>query len=120
MHSAFCHIELATTDLAATEAFYGALFGWKLTDTEMGSGSYTMIETGEQPGGEMMTCPMPGMPSAWTSYVAVEDLDASVARVQALGGIAHLGRTPNPGIGAFAVIADPTGAVLGLFEPLER
>jgi len=47
-------------------------------------------------------------------YIAVDDVDASVAKVEELGGKIHRPPTDIPGVGRFSIIADPTGAVLSL------
>ncbi|HTU83463.1 MAG TPA: VOC family protein [Candidatus Acidoferrales bacterium] len=114
------HSELATTDLAKAKEFYGKLFGWKLEDTPMADGStYTMIDVGENEygvGGGMMKVPAPDMPSAWLTYVSVDDVAAATEKVRALGGRVYRDVTEIPGMGAFSVVADPTGAALGLWE----
>jgi len=120
MPNPFVHSELATTDLAKAKEFYGKLFGWKLEDTPMADGStYTMIDVGENEygvGGGMMKVPAPDMPSAWLTYVSVDDVAAATEKVRALGGRVYRDVTEIPGMGAFSVVADPTGAALGLWE----
>jgi len=120
MGNPFCHIELTTDDLGKAKEFYGSLFEWKLEEMPMEGGSYTMIETGEEPGGGMMATPAPGVPTCWMTYVRVDDAAATVDKARELGGMIHVERTPIPGIGFFAVIADPTGGVIGVFEGLEK
>ena len=117
MANTFCHIELTTGNLGAAKEFYGSLFDWKLDDMDMGDGSYTTIDTGEEPGGGMMTTPAPEVPTAWMVYVRVADVAAAAARAEELGGQVHMGKTPIPGHGFFAMIADPTGGVIGVWEP---
>ena len=117
MANTFCHIELTTGDVAAAKAFYGELFDWKLDDMDMGDDSYTLIDTGEEPGGGMMAPPSEGHPPAWTVYVKVDDVAASTARAEELGGQVHVPKTPIPGHGFFALIQDPTGGVIGVWEP---
>jgi uncharacterized protein len=111
MANPFVHIELATTDIAKARSFYQTLFGWKLDDVDMGAGmTYTMIGVGEGTGGGMMKQMQPGAPSAWLPYVLVDDLKANGASV--LRDI-----TEVMGMGSLAVITDPTGATLGLWQP---
>ena len=59
----------------------------------------------------------PGVPPHWTSYLAVDDVDAGVASLRKLGG--HVIREPwdVPGVGRIAIVTDPQGAVLGLITP---
>ena len=54
-------------------------------------------------------------PSAWTVYVQVNDVDAAVAKAKTLGGNVIVPKTPIPQMGHFAIIADPTGAVFGIW-----
>ena len=118
MANPFVHVELATTDLAKARSFYQALFGWKLDDMDMGpAGTYTMIGVGEGTGGGMMTQMQPGAPSAWLPYVLVDDLKASTEAAKANGGTVMRDITEVPGMGSLSIISDPTGAVLGLWEP---
>ena len=114
----FCWIELTTDDTGKAKSFYAGLFGWSFADMEMSQGgTYSMFEPAAGgPGGGIMTKPMPEVPAAWTPYVAVDDLEASVAKVTDLGGTVHMGPTPVPGFGSFAIIADPSGGVLGIWR----
>jgi predicted enzyme related to lactoylglutathione lyase len=51
-----------------------------------------------------------------TVYVGVESVDTSVKKVEAAGGKVVTAKTPIPGMGAFARVADTEGNVIGLFE----
>jgi uncharacterized protein len=118
MANPFVHVELNTTDLGKAKTFYGKLFDWKLEDVPMGPDhSYTMIQVGEGTGGGMMKHPMPGQPSTWLAYVEVADLDAATRKAKSLGATVIKDVTEVMGAGHFSIIADPTGAVLGLWEP---
>jgi len=57
-----------------------------------------------------------GARPAWTGYVGVPDVDACVARVDAAGGRVHHPPEDIPGVGRFAVVADPQGAVFIVFR----
>jgi predicted enzyme related to lactoylglutathione lyase len=61
MANPFVHVELNSTDVGKSKAFYGNLFGWKLEDipNEAAGGTYTMIGVGDGTGGGMMKSPMP-------------------------------------------------------------
>ncbi len=116
MDNDFCHIELTTDDTGKAREFYGALFTWKFQDMPMGESSYIMFEPGTGPGGGMMAKPMPDAPTMWMVYVQVEDLDATLAKVAELGGQVMVPKTPIPQMGCFAVIQDPTGGVIGVWQ----
>jgi len=115
MANPFVHVELMTTDLDQAKTFYQSLFDWQLEDIP--GMDYTVIKVGEGTGGGMMQVPMPGMPSSWMAYVLVDDLAASTEKAQALGATIVKGMTEVPGMGAFSVMVDPTGAPLAMWQP---
>ncbi len=118
MPNPFVHVELNTTDLAKAKAFYGKLFDWKLEDVQMGPGdTYTIIKVGEGTGGGMMKNPMPGAPSAWLAYVAVDDVRAATEKAKSLGAQVMKDVTEVPGMGWFSILVDPTGATFALWKP---
>jgi predicted enzyme related to lactoylglutathione lyase len=104
--------ELLTTDVAASKAFYGAVFGWTSNTVAAGDGEYTEWQIdGRSIAGMMQKPPtLPAeVPPHWAVYFAVTDTDAAVARVAELGGSVLM---PPLDIepGRFAVVADPYGA----------
>ena len=120
MANPFVHVELATTDLDKAKSFYRSLFDWQLQDMDMGGMSYTMIGVGEGTGGGMMKHPMPGAPSAWLAYVNVDNIVAATAAAASLGATVFREVTEVPNAGSFSIIVDPTGAMLGLWQPLNK
>lgn len=116
MNNVFCHVELSTDDPAKAKEFYGALFNWKLQDMDMGGMTYTGIDTGAKPGGGMQKKPMPEAPTAWLTYVHVEDVAATLEKATQLGGTVVVPKTPIPNMGFFGIIVDPTGASIGVWE----
>lgn len=118
MGNPFVHVELATTDLDKAKSFYRSLFDWKLNEMDMGGGMhYTMIDVGEGTGGGMMKHPMPGAPSAWLAYVNVDNIKAATDKAKSLGATVLRDVTEVPNAGSFSIIVDPTGAMLGLWQP---
>ena len=117
MANPFVHVELHTTDAGKAKAFYGKLFDWQMEDVPMGEHTYTMIRVGQGTGGGLMKHPIPGAPSAWLAYVEVSDLDAATKKAKSLGGAVVQDVTEVMGAGHFSIITDPTGAVLGLWQP---
>jgi len=112
----FVHVELNTNDVAKAKEFYGKLFDWKLDDMPMGPMTYTTIGVGESgTGGGMIQISMPENPSAWIPYVLVDDVGESTKKAQSLGAQVYKDVTEVPGMGAFTIIADPTGGVIGLW-----
>jgi predicted enzyme related to lactoylglutathione lyase len=122
---AFSWVDLATTDLPAAKAFYGALFGWEMEDGDAGGGAvYTMCRLdGDAVCGLFeMTADMraTGLPPSWTSYVTVEDADAAAARAGELGGGAVDESFDVLDAGRMAVLRDPQGAVFAVWQPRAR
>lgn len=117
---AVCWNELITTDLDASKAFYKAVFGWDAADQGPPSGppAYTEWKLGDRSVGGMMLKQgdMPAdMPPNWGVYFAVADTDATVAKVQELGGAVYMGPTDiEPG--RFAVLADDGGVVFNVLQ----
>jgi predicted enzyme related to lactoylglutathione lyase len=121
MANPFVHVELSTTDPEKAKAFYGQLFTWKMEDMPMGPGmTYTLIQPGEGTGGGLTKQMMPGAPSAWLAYVVVDDVSAATAKAKSLGATVLRDRTEVPEMGWFSIIADPTGATLGLWQEAKR
>jgi len=117
MANPFVHIELNTTDLSKAKEFYGQLFDWTLEDVPMGPDmTYTLIKVGEGTGGGMMKHPVPGAPSTWLAYVAVDDIKASTEKARSLGAMIVRDVTDIPGVGSFSILVDPTGAHLALWK----
>lgn len=114
---AFCWNELATRELDASKRFYTELFGWKLSTQPMGGTSYTVIENAGKMNGGMieMTDEWEGIPAHWMAYFWVEDVDASVKRIEASGGQVRVPPTDIE-VGRFSVVADPQGATFTVFK----
>lgn len=112
----FCWNQLLTADPAAVVEFYTACFGWTLSPDEMGG---LMITRDGVELGSVMPEPGGARPSQWLPYVAVDDCAASEKRASELGAGVRVPRVELPGIGAFAVLADPTGAQFAMWQDHE-
>src|SRR3954464_12155051 len=112
--------ELMTTDADAAEAFYRDVVGWRTQDAGMPGMRYTILSVGEAGVGGIMTLPpdacAAGARPGWIGYVGVDDVDAYAQRVKAAGGTVHKPPADIPGVGRFAVVADPQGANFVLFK----
>lgn len=118
-------IDLSTTDTGAAKAFYSALFGWEWDDnpTDQG-GVYHMGRLGDSAAAGMMAM-MPdqaeaGMPPMWNTYVSVDDVDAMVAKVGPAGGSVIMPPMQVMESGHMAVVMDPTGAVVSMWQANEH
>lgn len=115
-HGAFSWNELMTTDLAGAQVFYGELLGWTFNEDNSAGMPYTLVKAGGEDVGGMMAMPpeAKGAPSAWGSFVTVDDVDKQAGRVESLGGKVIMPPMDIPNVGRFAVISDPQGAMLTL------
>jgi predicted enzyme related to lactoylglutathione lyase len=118
----FVWYELMTTDTAAAEVFYIGVIGWSAADAGMPDKPYTIFSAGETQVAGLMALPesaaSAGARPGWIGYVAVNDVDANAAKAARAGGIVRYAPDDIPGVGRFAVIADPQGAVFALFKGL--
>lgn len=115
----FAWVDLGTTDAAGATRFYTGLFGWTADDTPMGPDSvYTMLRRDGREVGALHVMDEAkrgqGVPPHWTPYFWVEDCDGAAARARGLGGTVKVSREDIPGVGRFAVIQDPQGAVFSV------
>lgn len=110
--------ELATRDVDAARAFYTGLFGWSAEVSQMEGITYTTFKQGEVPQGGMMgmTAEWGEIPPHWSVYFSVEDCDATVAKATSLGATVMVPPTDVPGVGRFAIVRDPQGAVFATIK----
>ena len=113
--------QLNASDPDKAKPFYTGLLGWTYQDNPnpMG-GTYTMwMRPGETnaTAGMMPMPPDAPAPSHWLTYWGTADCNASHAKAMSLGAKAYHGPEDIPGMGRFAVMADPQGAVFALFQP---
>jgi predicted enzyme related to lactoylglutathione lyase len=113
----FCWNELTVRDPQAATALYRDVFGWASEDKDMGPmGTYTVLTRGERQAAGIAKAQDAKTPSMWLGYVAVADVDASFDKAKRLQAHALVPPTDIPGIGRFAIIGDPQGAVVALFK----
>jgi uncharacterized protein len=111
-------IDLASPDVEGSKAFYTALFGWEAeTSAEPEAGGYTLFSLrGKQVAG-VGPVMAPDQPPAWMTYVNERDVDGTVKRITDAGGTVMVAPMDVMEHGRMAVVADPTGAVLGIWQP---
>jgi uncharacterized protein len=113
------HFEVFAADPEAMAAFYERAFGWTVTSANVpGDRPYWLIATGDDAdtGINGGMGPEPGF-TGTTTTLGVEDLEATLAEVEAAGGSLLMGRTEIPGVGSLAYVADPEGHAFGLLQP---
>lgn len=121
----FGWIDLGTTDVERARAFYEGIFGWESTDipTPMGPAYTTFTLKGKTVAGMAPQTPdnaAAGRPSTWNSYVLVDDVDAVTKRFEAAGGTVAMPPMDVMTQGRLAMVVDPTGATLGLWQPMDH
>jgi predicted enzyme related to lactoylglutathione lyase len=114
--------ELLTTDTSAAKTFYAAVIGWTYKPMQGASNPYDIVHRpdGQSMGG-IMTIPA-GMnfPPHWEMYLAVENLDETMAKVQRLGGRSLSGVIEVPTVGRLSTMLDPQGGVFAIIQPAPR
>jgi predicted enzyme related to lactoylglutathione lyase len=111
----FSWAELATSDAAGAKAFYAGLFGWEYRDDPIGDGQ--VYSTARRDGGQVAALFASDQPPHWNCYVTVESADAAAAGASEHGGRVLAEPFDVMAQGRMAVIADPAGAALCLWEP---
>jgi uncharacterized protein len=110
----FCWSQIVAKNVDALVPFYTSLFGW--TPSPMGEGQVLFTRGEEQVGSAMQMAAGADKPTHWLNYVAVSSLAASTKKAQAAGAELLYGPIAVPSMGSFAVLADPTGAHIALWE----
>jgi len=116
----FVWYEYMGDDLKAAVAFYAPVVGWTAKDGGMADFPYQIVSTGPTMVAGMMDIPAEaramGAKPSWMGYIWVEDVDKAVAKLTAAGGNVFKPPADIPGVGRFAVVADPDGAAFMLFR----
>src|SRR5438445_1624754 len=80
-------VDLSTTDASAAREFYSKLFGWKIeVNPDPQYGGYGMAEAGGKRAAGIGPKMSPDAPTAWSIYIATDDIDGLAKKVQAAGG----------------------------------
>jgi predicted enzyme related to lactoylglutathione lyase len=110
----FCWAAIVAKNADAIVPFYTSLFGW--TPSPMGEPGHVLFSRGEEMVGSTMQSADTSKPTQWLNYVAVEDLGASTKKAQAAGAELVYGPVVVPNQGSYAVVTDPTGAMVALWQ----
>lgn len=114
----FSWADLSTSDGDGAKTFYGGLFGWEFEDSGVPGGVYTMCHVEDDTVAAIVQ--QDQQPGHWNNYVTVTSADETVAKAQQLG--ANVIEKPFDVMesGRMAVLADPDGAMLCVWEPREH
>jgi len=117
----FCWVDLTAADHDAAKAFYAALFGWEYQDFPIpGGGVYSVAHIDGKAAAAIVPLPGPSVPPHWNCYVSVEDADAAAALAQDLGATVVLPAGDVGESGRLAILLDPQGAMLSVWQPGEH
>ncbi|WP_328303975.1 VOC family protein [Streptomyces sp. NBC_00435] len=118
-----CWIDLMVPDQQAAIDFYADLFGWQGEVGPPETGGYAVCTLKGKPVAGIMkamnpdgSTPDPMPPTVWTTYLATEGIDGTLKAVTDAGGTVLMGPMDVMDLGKMAVLADPTGAVVGLWQ----
>lgn len=114
-----CWIDIYTSDVDGARAFYGQLFGWTAEEPRAEFGGYFNF----QKDGVRVAGGMPndgsGGPDAWSVYLITDNADATAEKAVANAGTVVVPPMQIPGEGTMAVVTDPGGAAIGMWQPAE-
>jgi predicted enzyme related to lactoylglutathione lyase len=115
-----CWVDLLTSDPDRSQEFYGRLFGWTVEDPGAEYGGYrNFLLDGVRVAGSMRNDGENGVPDLWSVYLAVEDAEKTVAAAEQRGAQVMVPAMDVMALGRMAVVVDPGGAVIGMWQPGE-
>jgi predicted enzyme related to lactoylglutathione lyase len=119
------HFEIPYVKGDRARKFYSKVFGWKLRHWEDPSADYTLVTTGPVDKKGMLTKPgminggmMKRMPKVKSPviYMMVDDVEATLVKIEKMGGKRITDSTPVGEMGWSAYFQDPEGNLLGVFQ----
>jgi uncharacterized protein len=117
----FSWVDLQTTDQDGAKAFYGDLLGWEYEDVPIGDGAtYSMARLQGHSVAAIGGVQGDDMPPHWNCYVTVESADAAADQARELGATIVAPPFDVFDAGRMAVLQDPQGAFLSVWEPREN
>jgi uncharacterized protein len=115
-----CWVDLMSSDPDRSRAFYTELFGWESSDPNEEFGGYANFS---KDGALMAGCfprmedSAADMPDMWSVYLAVDDAEKTVEAATAAGAQVYAPPMAVGDLGTMAVLGDPTGASIGVWQP---
>jgi hypothetical protein len=116
-----CWVDLATSDTDRSRAFYGELFGWSADEPNPEFGGYfNFAKDGALVAGCMASEVGVGPGNVWSVYLTTDDARKTVDTAAANGGQVIVPAMDVGDLGTMAVVSDPTGAVIGMWQPAQH
>ncbi len=117
----FCWNELATPNTQEAKDFYSKVFGWQFTEIKSPDMTYTLIKLNDRDIGGMWQIPteqQAHIPPHWMAYILVDDARKALDKAKQHGAQEVKGITQAGDMGLFAIITDPSGAHVALWQSL--
>lgn len=111
-----CWVDLMTSDAAKAREFYAELFGWTSEEPNEAFGGYFNFSKDGKVVAGGMTKQQPELPDVWSVYLLTPDAEKTAAAVPAHGGTMMISPMPVADLGVMAVLADPGGAAVGMWQ----
>jgi predicted enzyme related to lactoylglutathione lyase len=121
VHGHFCWNELMTRDIEGAKRFYQNTIGWSFEGMPMADGGtyWVAMLNGKSVAGifSLVSPGYDGVPESWMSYLAVDDVDARVAKALKAGAQLMKAIFDVPNVGRIAILREPGGAGVGWMTP---
>jgi predicted enzyme related to lactoylglutathione lyase len=113
-----CWADVWTSDVEGSRRFYSGVFGWEALEPNPEFGGYfNFARQGAWTAGGMGSMGDMAANDSWKPYLATDDIDATLKKIEAAGGQLSTGAMPVADLGVQAVAVDPTGAEFGVWQP---
>ncbi len=113
-HGDITHIDIPVSDTARAQAFYAGLFGWQIAEPP-GFEGYPMWQAPNKISGGGLAPRSEGFTQP-RSYVEVDSIEETLAKVTESGGEVVMGKQPISETSWWAIFTDPDGNTIGLYE----
>jgi predicted enzyme related to lactoylglutathione lyase len=108
--------EQVSSDPKEAERFYTELFGWGTETFKPGEIDYTMISSGGRTHGGFSRAMEGAPPPHWLGHVRVEKLEDTIQKAESAGGKLAAGPFEMEDVGRIAIIGDPQGGYVSLYQ----
>jgi predicted enzyme related to lactoylglutathione lyase len=112
-----CWMDLVTSDVETSVAFYTQLFGWTCQEADEPAGYRYFLHEGRAVGGVMASDPDWAMPDAWSVFLRTDDAAATAKAAVEHGGEVLMEACEVAPNGTFAILRDAGGAVVSAWQP---
>lgn len=112
-----CWMDLVTSDVDTSIAFYTELFGWTCREASGIEGYRYFLLDDRAVGGVMTNEAEWEMPDAWSVFLRTDDVAAVAAATPAAGGAVLMEPCEVAPNGSFTIVRDAGGAVVSAWQP---